>query len=68
MRDSYLELDFIVTHTAGAHAQYADGDHLRIVNLDPIALFNRYSLGSSPGKEVEEVDNAHVICLMHKVI
>ena len=36
LMNSYLELDFCVTHRAGAHARYADGDHKRIVNLGPI--------------------------------
>ena len=38
------------------------------MNLGPIALFNKYTLTSSPGKEIEQIDNAHVICLMHKLI
>ena len=68
LRDSYLELDFNVTHRAGTHAQYAFGDHIRIVNLCPIALFNKYRLTSSSGKEVGKIDKAHVICLLHKLI
>ena len=68
MKDSYLESDFIVTHRAGARKRYVDGDHIRLVNLGPIALFNKYRLASSSHKEIEEMDNAHVICLMHKLI
>ena len=68
MKDSYQELDFNVTHRAGAHARYADGDHIGLVNLGPIALFNKYRLTSSSGKEIEEIDNAQVVCLMHKLI
>ena len=68
MKDSYLELDFSVTHRAGAHARYVDGDHIRLVNLRPIALFNKYRLTSSSGKEIEEVYNSHVFCLMYKLI
>ena len=34
LKDSYLELDFSVTLRAGAHAWYADGDHIRLVNLN----------------------------------
>ena len=60
-KDSYLEIYFNVTHRIGAHA---DGDHIRLVNLRPIALFNKYRLTSSNGKEIEEVDNAHVFCLL----
>ena len=41
LQDSYLELDFSVTHRAAAHARYANGDHIRLVNLGTIALFNK---------------------------
>ena len=68
MKDSYLELDFSVTLRAGAHNRYVDNDQIRLVNLGPIALFIKNRLTSSSGKEIEEIDNAHVICLMHKLI
>ena len=68
LKDSYLDLDFSVTHRAGAHDRYFDNDHIRLVNLGPIALFNKYTLARSSGKEIEEIDNAHVIFLMHKLI
>ena len=68
MKDSYLELDFNVTHRAGAHARHLDGDHIRLVNLGPIALFKKYRLKSSSGKEIEEINKAHVICLRHKLM
>ena len=50
LRDSYLELVFNVTYRAGAHARYADGDQIRLVNLGPLALFNKYRLTSSSDK------------------
>ena len=68
MKDSYLELDFKVTHRAGAHAQYADGDHMRLINLGPIAFFNRYTLTGSSGNEIEGIYDGHIICLMYKII
>ena len=37
LKDSYIELEFSVTHRAGAHDRYADGDIIRLVNLCPIA-------------------------------
>ena len=67
MRDSYFELYFNVTHRAGAHARYVVGDHIRLVITGLIAFFNKHRLPSSSGKEIEEIDNAHIICLMHKV-
>ena len=66
LRDSYLELDFTVTHRTRAHARCADGDQIRLVNSGPIALFNKYRLTGSSGKEIEEIDKAHVICLLRK--
>ena len=68
MKDSYFELVFNVTHRAGAHARYSDGVYIRLVNLGPIAFLKIYRLTSSSSKETEEIDNAHVICLMHKLI
>ena len=65
---SYLELDFNLTHRAGAHSRYADGDHIKLLSLGPIALFNKYRLTSCSGEEIEEIDNDHFICLMHKLI
>ena len=67
LKDSSPELDFKVTHIAGAHARYVDGDHMRLINLGPIALFIKYRLISSSGKENEEIDNVHVVCLLHKL-
>ena len=67
LKDSYLGVDFNVNHRAGFHAQYADSDHKRLLNLGPIALINEYRLTNSSGKEVEDIDNAHVICLMYNL-
>ena len=36
LKDSFLELDFIVTHRAAGHSRYADGDHIRLANLGPL--------------------------------
>ena len=68
LKHSYLELDFSVTDRAGAQARYVDNVHIRLVNLGPIALFNRYRWTGSSGKEIEEIDKAHVICLRYKLI
>ena len=68
LKDSYLELDFHVTHRAGGHNRYVDNDHIGLDSLGPVALFNKNRLTSSSGKEIEEIDNAHVNCLMYKLI
>ena len=68
MNDSYLDLNFEVTHRAGAYNRYVDNDHIRLVNLRPIALSIKYRIKISSGKEIKEIDKAHVICLMHNVL
>ena len=68
MKDSYLELGFNATHRDGAHARYADGDLIKLVTLGLIAFFSKYKRTSSCGSGTEEMDNAHVICLLHKLI
>ena len=64
-KDKGFDLDFISIQTTG-DARFADGDHVQSVNLGPYALFNEYRLPScSSGKEKEENDIAHIICLMY---
>ena len=67
LKDVYLDLDFNVTRRAGAHARYAIGDPIKIVNLGPIALFNKYRLTSSSVKELKEINIALVISLFNKL-
>ena len=68
MKDSYLEVEFKVFRRIGAHPRHVDGDRKRLVVLGPTALFIKYRLTSSSGKKIEEIDKAHVICLMHSLI
>ena len=51
LKDSYLESDFSVTR--GGHVRCVDDDHIRLVNLGPIGMFNEYRLPSSKGKLME---------------
>ena len=68
LKDIYPELDFNVTHRGGAHALYVDGNHLKLVNVGPVALFINYRLTSSGRKEIEEIDKAHFMCLLYKLV
>ena len=65
--NSYLELDFDVLH-AGTNNRYVDGNNIRLVNLGPIALFSNYKLTTSSGKHLENIDHAHIISLMYKLL
>ena len=65
--NSYLELDFDVLH-AGTNNRYVDGNNIRLVNLGPIALFSNYKLTTSSGKHLENIDHAHIVSLMYKLL
>ena len=63
----YLELNFDVIH-AGTNNRYAEGNNIRLVNLRPIALFSNYKLTTSSGKHLENIDHAHIVPLMYKLL
>ena len=67
MLNSYLELNFDVLH-AGTNNRYVDGNNIRLVNLGPIALFSNYKLTTSSGKHLENIDHAHIVSLMYKLL
>ena len=65
--NSYLNLNFDVVHAA-TNNRYADGNDIRLVNLDPVALFSNYKLTTSSGKHLEDISHAHLVSLMYKLI
>ena len=65
--NNYLELNFDVLHAA-ANNRYVDGNDIKLVNLGPIALFSNYKLTTSSGKHLENIDHAHIVCLMYKLL
>ena len=65
--NSYLELDFDVLH-AGTNNRYVDGDNIRLVNLGPIALLSNFKLTTSSGKHFENIDHAHIVSFMYKLL
>ena len=65
MLGNLLRLNFIVLHAA-TNNRHIDGDDIRLVNEGPIALFSNYKLQSSCGKHIEELNHAHIVCLMYK--
>ena len=68
--NSYLELNFDVLHAA-TNNSYVDGNvkvMVRLVNLGPYALFSTYKLTASSGKHLENIDHAHIVCLIYKHI
>ena len=65
--NSYFELNFDVLHAATKN-RYADGNDIRLVNLGPIGLFSNYKLTTSSGKHLENIDHAHIVSLMYKLL
>ena len=65
--NSYLELNFDVLH-AGTNNRYVDGNNIRLVKLGQIALFSNYKLTTSSGKHLENIDHAHIVSLMYKLL
>ena len=65
--NSFLELNFDVLHAA-TNNRYVDGNDIRLVNLGPIALFSNYKLTTYSGKHLENIDHAHIVSLMYKLL
>ena len=65
--NSYLELNFDVLQAATGN-RYAEGADIRLVNLGVIALFSIYILSTSSGKHLEEINHAHIVSLMYKLL
>ena len=65
--NSYIEINFDVLKAATSN-RYADTDDIRLINFGPIALFSNYKLTTSSGKHLENIDHAHVVSLMYKLL
>ena len=53
---------------AATNNRYAGGNDIRLVNLGPIALFSNFKLTTSSGKHLENIDHAHIVSLMYKLL
>ena len=67
MLNSYIELNFDVLKAATSN-RYADTEDIRLINQGPIALFSIYKLTTSSGKHLENIDHAHIVSLMYKLL
>ena len=65
--NSYLDLNFEVLEK-GDDTRYGNGNDIRLVNLEPIALFSNFKLTSSTGKHLEDIPHTHLIFLVYKLI
>ena len=64
MLNILLDLSFDVFHADNPNNRYINGNDRGLVNLGPNAFFSSYKLTSSNGKHIEEIEHAHIACLM----
>ena len=66
LRDSYLEIDFVVSDNAGG--VFAKDANIRLVNCGMMALFSSVKLETSGGRTIEYIDHCHHNLLMYKLL
>ena len=60
-------MNFDVLHAA-TNSRYVDNDNIWLTNLAAIALFSNFKLTTSSGKHLENIDHAHIVSLMYKLL
>ena len=66
LRDSYLEIEFVVSDDAGG--VFANDANIRLVNYGMMALFSSIKLETSGGRSIEYIDHCHPNLLMYKLL
>ena len=66
LRDSYLEIEFVVSDDAGG--VFANDANIRLVNYGMMALFSSNKLETSGGRTIEYIDHCHPNLLMYKLL
>ena len=66
LRDSYLEIEFVVSNDAGG--VFANDANIILVNYGMMALFSSIKLETSGGRTIEYIDHCHPNLLMYKLL
>ena len=66
LRDSYLEIEFVVSHDAGG--VFANDANIRFVNYGIMALFSSVKLETSGGRTIGYIEHCHLNLLMYKLL
>ena len=66
LRDSYLEIEFVVSDDAGG--VFANDANIRLVNYVMMALFSSIKLETSGGRTIEYIDHCHPNLLVYKLL
>ena len=64
---SYHDLNFDELHAA-TNNRYVDADDIWLINLAIIALFDNFKLTTCSGKHLENIDHAHIVSLVYKLL
>ena len=66
LRDSFLEIEFVVSDDAGG--VFANDANIRLVNYGMMALFSSVKLETIGGRTIEYIDPCHPNLLMYKLL
>ena len=66
LRDSYLEIEFVVSDDAGS--EFANNANIRLVNYGMMGLFNSVKLETSGGRTIECIDHCHPNLLLYNLL
>ena len=66
LRDSYLEIESVVSDDAGG--VFANDANIRLVNYGIMALFSSVMLETSGGRTIEYIDHCHPNLLMYRLL
>ena len=66
LRDSYLEIEFVVSDDAGG--VFSNDANIRLVNYGMMALFSSIKLETSGGRTIDYIDHCHPNLLMYKLL
>ena len=64
---SYIQLNIEVFRKTD-NSRYANGNDIRLVNLDPFALFKNFTSTKSSRKHLEDYSHAHIVSLVYNLI
>ena len=68
LRDSYLEIEFVVSDDVDVGGIFPNDGNLRLVNYGMMALFSSIKLETSGGGTLEYIDRCHPNLLMYKFL
>ena len=66
IRDSYLEIEIVVSDNAGG--VFANNANIRLVNYGVMALFSSVKLETSGDRTIEYIDRCHPNLIMYKLL